>query len=208
LVPNPAADPRSQAAWRTALTVLGEIDGIDLRHLSDGDLLLRRGTYQRETAWAPEYVADKLRLMRLAEADAHSRAVCAEAEARATADEVRARHEQLAEIWRALERKAAAEAAVFERAQETHAEWEETTEPTRRAAKAADTELRKRHPNIRLEPLTSAEPASTFGQEETTLITLGLTLQTATDPVPAPVHQISHAARQAQETLDRIRSMP
>jgi hypothetical protein len=146
--------------------------------------------------------------MRRAEADAYSRAVRAEAEAKAAADDVCARHEQLAEIWRALEAKAAEETTLFERAQETRAAWEETSQPTRRVAMAADTELRKRHPNIRLQPLTSAEPSSLFGQQETTLTTLGLTPHTAAGPIPAPVYEISHAARRAQETLDRIRSMP
>jgi TrwC relaxase/AAA domain len=208
--PEPSrGSPEARAAWRAALAVLGEIDGIDLRHLSDGDLLLRRGTYQHETAWAPEYVADKLRLMKLTQADAQTRAVRAAFEAKTATDEgARARHEQLARIWRSLEVKASEETALFEHAQQVRAAWEETTEPTRRIAMAADAELRKRHPDLRLDPLTSAEPASLLGNQEPTLTALGLTPQTAADPVPELMYQISQAARQAQETLDRIRSMP
>ncbi len=199
--------PEARTAWRSALAVMGEIDGIDLRHLSDGDLLLRRGTYERETASAPEYVADKLRLIRLAETDAHARAVRAEAQAQVAADDAtRARHEQLAGIWRDLEAKAAEETAEFERAHETRAAWEETTEPTRRVAMAADAELRKRHPDMRLKALASAEPAGAFG--EATTSTLGLTPETAAEPVPEPVREVTETARQAQEELDRIRSMP
>ena len=208
--PEPSKrSPEARAAWRSALAVLGEIDGIDLRHLSDGDLLLRRGTYQQETSWALEYVAGKLRLMRLAADDAHGRAIRAEFEAKTAADDVaRARHEQLAGIWRSLEAKANEETVLFEEADQARAAWEEITDPTRRVAMAADAELRKRHPGMRLEPLTSAEPARMFGEEETTVATLGLTPQTAVDPVPELVHEVSQAARKAQETLDRIQSMP
>ena len=39
------------------------------------------------------------------------------------------------------------------------AEWERATEHTRHLAVAADAELRRRHPDQRIEPLRSAEPA-------------------------------------------------
>ena len=42
--------------------------------------------------------------------------------------------------------------------QETRRQWEALTEPTRRVAVAADIELRRRHPDMNLEPLKSAEP--------------------------------------------------
>jgi hypothetical protein len=52
--PEPATmTPEARAAWHAALAAAGQIDGIDLRHCTDGELWLRRGTYERQTAWAP-----------------------------------------------------------------------------------------------------------------------------------------------------------
>jgi len=126
--------PEARAAWHTALAALGHIDGIDLRACTDGDLWLRRGTYERETAWAPPHVAEELRLMRVAQRDAHVAAVRADHEARAAQDENRrdenraARHRQLAGIWQALEAKAASEAEMFAAVQGTRRGWEALTE--------------------------------------------------------------------------------
>jgi len=153
--PEPGKNsPEARAAWHGALISLGQVVGADLRGCSDGDLWLRRGTYKRETAWAPPHVAEELRLMRVAERDARVNAVRAEHEGTAASDEqTAARHCQLARIWRALEAKAAREAEMFAAAQDTRREWEAITETTRRTALAADTELRRRHPDMRIEPL-------------------------------------------------------
>ena len=43
--------------------------------------------------------------------------------------------------------------------------WERATAPTRQLAIAADTELRRRHPGHKIEPLRSAEPAPVTGTE-------------------------------------------
>jgi TrwC relaxase/AAA domain len=146
--------PEARAAWQAAMAVIGQIDGIDLRGCTDGELWLRRGTYERETAWAPPHVAEELRLMRKAARDAHVDAIRAEHETAAAGDEqTAARHRQLAVIWRALEAKATTEAAMFAEVQDTRREWEAVTEPTRRIAVAADAELRRRYPGMRLEPL-------------------------------------------------------
>jgi conjugative relaxase-like TrwC/TraI family protein len=146
--------PEARAAWQAAMAAIGQVDGIDLRECTDGDLWLRRGTYERETAWAPPHVAEELRLMRKAERDAHVNAVRAEHESRATKDEqTAARHQQLARSWQALEAKAAKEAAIFTAVQDTRHQWEAVTETTRRIAIAADIELRRRHPGLQLEPL-------------------------------------------------------
>ena len=153
--PEPAkTSPEQRAAWHAALNALGRINGIDVRGCSDGDLWLRRATYERETAWAPPHVAEELRLMRLAERDAHVNAVRAEHEARAArGGRGTFRHLRLARIWRALEAKAAQETELFAAAQETRRQWETVTETTRRIAIAADTELRRRHPDLPLAPL-------------------------------------------------------
>jgi conjugative relaxase-like TrwC/TraI family protein len=162
--PEPAkTSPEARAAWHGALTALGRVDGIDLRGCTDGDLCLRRSTYERETAWAPPHVAEELRLMRLAERDAHVNAVRAEHDSHATSDEqTAARHRALAHSYRALEAKAVREAEVFAAAQETRRQWETVTETTRRIAIAADTELRRRHPSLRFKPLRP-HPAEAAG---------------------------------------------
>jgi hypothetical protein len=146
--------PEARAAWQAAMGAISQVDGIDLRECTDGDLWLRRGTYERETAWAPPHVAEELRLMRKAGRDAHVNAIRAEHESRAAKDgQTVARHRQLAGIWQALEAKAAKEAAMFTAVQDTRQQWEAVTETTRRIAIAADIELRRRHPGIQLEAL-------------------------------------------------------
>jgi hypothetical protein len=123
-------------------------------------------------------VAEELRLMRLAERDAHVNAVRAEHEARAArGGRGTFRHLCLARIWRALEAKAAQETELFAAAQETRRQWETVTETTRRIAIAADTELRRRHPDRPLAPLrphpaeaarpTPSVPTQPIGQKGT-----------------------------------------
>ena len=53
----------------------------------------------------------------------------------------------------------------------TEREWEHATAHSRRLAIAADAELRRRHPDLRIKPLHSAEPApvSDIDREELTL---------------------------------------
>ena len=47
--------------------------------------------------------------------------------------------------------------------------WEAATEPQRRLAVAADAELRRRHPDMRIEPLRSAEPEEVTGEQRAEL---------------------------------------
>ena len=153
--PEPGCiSPEPRAAWHGALAALGRIDGVDLRGCTDGDLWMQRSAYKRETAWAPPHVAEELRLMRIAERDAHISAVRAEHDAAAAQDEDAAvRHRRLARIWRALETKAGKESAMFVGVQDARQRWETLTETTRRIAIAADSELRRRYPDMRIEPL-------------------------------------------------------
>jgi hypothetical protein len=234
--PAPAkTSPEARAAWHAALSALGRLNGIDLRACTDGELWLRRSTYERETAWAPPYVAEELRLARIAERDAHVNAIRAEHElGAAQGDQVAGRHRQLARIWRALEAKAATEAGIFATAQETRHQWETVTEPTRRIAIAADLELRRRHPGQRIPPLrphraeadsitsplnpgpaSSAarhlEPVgreSSGGREADTQRELGLTMQAAHQQIPAQVLRISQNASTAQAVLDDLAHTP
>jgi len=47
--------------------------------------------------------------------------------------------------------------------------WEAATEPQRRLAVAADTELRRRYPEMRIEPLRSAEPEEVTDEQRAEL---------------------------------------
>ena len=64
--PEPiAGDPDKRGAWHEAFAALGPVDGPDVRGLTDGTLLHLRDTYPIETAWAPKWVGDELRQVRL-----------------------------------------------------------------------------------------------------------------------------------------------
>ncbi|HVB41075.1 MAG TPA: hypothetical protein VNF47_00035, partial [Streptosporangiaceae bacterium] len=160
--PEPGrTSPEARADWHTAFAALGSVDGIDLRGCSDGQLYLRRSTYEQETSWAPPYVAEDLRLARLQVRTAYENIIREEHESRAATDpETPRRHEQLAIAWRDMEATATRVAGVLAQAQETRRQWEALTEPTRQTAVASDQELRRRHPDRVLEPLRSAEPGS------------------------------------------------
>jgi hypothetical protein len=64
--PEPtSAAPDTRAAWHEAFAALGPFDGPDVRGMPDGTLLHLRDTYPIETAWAPQWVGDELRQVRL-----------------------------------------------------------------------------------------------------------------------------------------------
>jgi hypothetical protein len=114
--------------------------------------------YERETSWAPPYVAEELRLARMQARSGWENTVRAEHEARAAADPgTVVRHQVAASMWRAMETKATRIADELAAVQETRRQWDALTEPSRRVAVAADIELRRRHPGMQLEPLKSAE---------------------------------------------------
>jgi flagellar biosynthesis GTPase FlhF len=220
--PEPGkTSPEARADWHAAFEALGHIDGIDLRGCSDAQLRLRRGTYAQETGWAPRYVGEELRLARLQIRTAFENAIREEHEARVAADpETAGRHEQLAAMWRAMQAKAATVTDLLAEAQETRRQWEALTEPTRRIAVAADLELRRRHPDADLDPLTSAEPGggisagqesqpseAAWGPQRDVLgqAGLGLTPDTVNDALPARLDRIRENMRAAQARIDDLR---
>ena len=227
--PEPSkASPEARAAWHTALAALGRVDGIDLRGCTDGDLWLRRSTYERETAWAPPHVTEELRLMRTAERDAHVNAIRADHEGRAAKDEQTAdRHRQLAAIWRALEAKAAEESEMFAAVQATRRQWETVTETTRthrdrrrrrtapppprhadRAAPPSPRRGRRHHSPRDPDPVPRSQPALGSQRDLDGQLALGLTLQAARDEIPAQVLRIRENARIVQAKLDDLASLP
>jgi hypothetical protein len=181
--PEPAAAaPDRRAAWYEALAALGPLDGPDVRGMPDGKLLHLRDTYPTETAWAPQWVGDELRQVRVGAWEARLAAARAGAEA-AVADqsgqhEAAVRHQALEASYRALHDAYRERENVFADVMADRADWEAATRAQRHLAVAADAELRRRHPEQRFTPLRSAEP-----QPATDAQRAELTL-TAGQPIP------------------------
>jgi AAA domain/TrwC relaxase len=168
--PEPTHDsPDQRAAWHEAFLALGPADGPDARAMPDGRLWLVRGTYTAETAWAPQHVGKELRLVRLGAQNAELDAIRADAEAEAAVkqgdDERAGRHQAWAASYRAMRDRYQAQEETFAATMADRAAWEHATEHTRHLAIAADAELRRRHPDQKIEPLRSAEPSPTGDTE-------------------------------------------
>ncbi len=162
--PEPSRDsPDQRAAWHQGFAVLGPAGGPDVRAMPDGRLWLLRDTYAAETAWAPRHVGRELRLSRRGAFDAGLGAVRAAAEADTARkigdrdragqqDTLAASYQALAELYRQREQTLAQVMADRQ-------DWDQATAASRHLAIAADAELRRRHPDQKIEPLRSAEPA-------------------------------------------------
>src|SRR5258708_38825686 len=103
--PEPSkASAEARADWHSALAALGGVDGMDLLGVPDEVLEVRRGLYDRETAWAPEHVGEQLRRARMAATAARQREARAEQEEQASrTEDPRARHAANRTIWAAAE---------------------------------------------------------------------------------------------------------
>ena len=130
--------------------------------MRDGRLWLIRDTYAAETAWAPRHVGRELRLARLGTATTDLGAIRAAAEAdaaRKAGDHARAEpHEELAASYRAMADCYQRQETIFVQTMADRQDWEHATVHSRRLAIAADAELRRRRPDLRIKPLHSAEP--------------------------------------------------
>lgn len=172
--PEPKADtPDKRTAWHTAFRGMAPVDGPDVRGLPDGTLLHMRDTYPTETAWAPRYVADELRQVRAGAADAGWAAIRADAEAEIARtrreDEIAARHEVHANSARAMAQVYRQHEATFAATMEDYEEHARVTEQARHLAAAADSEIRRRHPDQKFEPMRSAHPAGPTEAEQASL---------------------------------------
>ncbi len=177
--PEPAGDsPEKRAAWHAAFAALSPVDGVDLRGLPDGSLLHMRGTYETETAWAPRHVGRELQRIRVSAGDASLAAIRARAEERVARErgqeELAGRHAALRRSWTAMEAFYREQESELEQTMEARRDWERATEPSRRLAVAADSELRRRHLAQRLEPLRSAEPVVTEEEREQLILAPGV----------------------------------
>jgi hypothetical protein len=172
--PEPIADhPDKRALWHEAWRALGPAGDTDLRDRADGSLWLIRDQYQAETAWAPQHVGRELGYVRASAEDAGLRVIRSQAEAevarKAGDAELAARHEQQAEHGRAQESAYRDQGSILAGLMDDRRAWEAATEPQRRLAVVADTELRRRYPEMRIEPLRSAEPGEVTEEQRAEL---------------------------------------
>lgn len=149
-----AGQVETYAAWRSAWHALGrpEADRAEAE-MSTGQLRMRIRAYDREKAWAPDYVADQLAGTRQT-ADKHRQdATLWEAQAAATAE-----HHSAARLRDEAARSAALAEALEERARqlteadEARAAWYVHTAETRAAAERAAAELSSRQAASPIEP--------------------------------------------------------
>jgi hypothetical protein len=156
--PTRHEDPQQHAMWQAAAEALGRQPG-DMAEHTDGQLHAWRHAFAREMEWAPEYRGEELALVRgeirRAAIDADRARRNAQA---ADAPEARQRLEGLAEVHATWERTVRDLAGRLGQAQAGYDAWEAATAPNRDRAVAADAELRRRHPGIRLEPLRGQTP--------------------------------------------------
>jgi hypothetical protein len=177
--PEPAvAAPDLRAAWHEALAALGPADGPDVRGLPDGTLLHLRDTYPIETAWAPQWVGEELRQVRLGAAEARLAAIRARAEANAADQQgqhkTASQQRTLAASYQAMHDAYTQREAVFAAVSADRQQWEKATRQQRQLAVAADAELRRRHPGQHFAPLRSAEPEpATQEQRDELALTAG-----------------------------------
>jgi hypothetical protein len=160
--PEPVNSPEARQHWHAAFAAMRPADGQDLRGLSDGQLLMRRGSYERETAWAPQWVADQLRQVRTGADTAEREAVLSSARAEAARKQEKhdqaQLHDTLAGSYHAMAGRYRDLEGHFARTMEARKAWEETTRQQRHDALAAHDEYMRRHPDSDLQPLRSAEP--------------------------------------------------
>jgi hypothetical protein len=207
--PRPAAhaDPQEHGMWQAAAQALGRQPG-DMAEHTDGQLHAWRHQHAREMQWAPEYKGEELALVRgeIRRAQVETDRARRNAQA-ADTPEARQRLEQLAGIRATWERTVRDLAGRLGQAQAGYDAWEAATAPTRDRAVAADAELRRRHPGIRLEPLRGhAQPAPAAPEPgHTGHAILATPAAGPRQPEPAPLipvtdAEIAAASAQPRET--------
>ena len=153
--PSPPGTRRNQrAAWHEAFLALGPADEPDVRAMRDGRLWLIRDTYAAETAWAPRHVGRELRLARLGAANADLGAIRAAAEPTPPARPATMRAPGGTRNWPPPTGPWATATGARNPLRPDHgrpADWEHATAHSRRLAIAADAELRRRHPDLRID---------------------------------------------------------
>lgn len=147
--------PEQRSSWHAAYVALRMTDETrEVASADDGKLWARRTAYERETNWAPPYVAGELREAHLAEDAYRADAVRAWYRADAAANEgERDQARREAEASSALAQEVGAHREALAEVAEARQRWHAATEHSRHQALMADTELRRRHPEMQLPPL-------------------------------------------------------
>jgi hypothetical protein len=203
--------PEQRASWHVAYTALRmPDDGRQVATASDGELWARRSAYARETAWAPPYVANELRDAHIAEDTYRADAVRAWHRADAAANRAeRASAREEAGEYSALAQEIGAYREALTEVAEARRCWHDATELTRQGALAADTELRRRHPDAELPPLHAvevaprAEPRLEVDPAESPADQANVDPGTATDP-PLPSRLDVKAALAAARKVEKV----
>ena len=155
--------PEQRASWHAAYVAL-ELpeEGREAAAATDGELWARRTAYERDTSWAPPYVADELRDAHIAEDTYRADAVLAWHRADAAADKSeRAGALREAGEYGALAQDVGAYREALTEVAEARRRWHAAIEQDRQQALIADAELRRRHPDAELPPLHMAGEALT-----------------------------------------------
>jgi len=201
--PEPINSPEARAHWHTAFGRLGPVDGVDVRGVADGSLWHMRDTYERATSWAPPHVGEALRQVRVSAEDSELTAIRAEAEVSSAADaEIAGRHSVLSGSARAAERIYRDHEARLSEAMEARRAWELATEHERHLAIAADSEIRRRHPDATLPPLKSAEPGRPTADDRAALVPEGDGYE-----APAWIAELAERVRNTHAKLDERKSV-
>ena len=170
--PGTRQQSRARQMWHAAFAALGPVDGHDLRALSDGQLLMRRDSYERETAWAPPWAGDQLRRSPVPQTTPSVTPCCQRPGPRLHASRKSTTRRSCTKRW--LVPEAMAERLPRFRGAVRHDHgspqgWEETTRQARHDALAAHSEYVRRHPDTDLPPLKSAEPQQPTEEEQAQL---------------------------------------
>ncbi len=161
---------------------------------------------RRDGLGAP-HVGKELRLARLGASDAELDAIRAAAEAdaaRKAGDHSRARwQEELTASYQTLGTCYRQRERVFAQTMGDREEWEQATAGSRRLAIAADAELRRRHPDQKIEPLRSAEPTPVSDAERERQYPapdgIGHTTAWVRDLAPPPTFRTALTSRQGMK---------
>jgi conjugative relaxase-like TrwC/TraI family protein len=159
--------PEQRTSWHAAYVALRmPEESREIAAATDGELWARRAAYERDTAWAPPYVAGELRDAQIAEDTYRADAVLAWHRADAAVDAgERAAALQEAEAHGALAQEVGAYREALAEISEARQRWHATTDPDRQQAVMADTELRHRYPEMELPPLSADEDAASRSAE-------------------------------------------
>jgi len=219
--PEPATgSPDLRAAWKEARSALTPHDEVaDVRHLTDGQLLNLRSAWPQGTR-EPDLTADKLRQTRTAARDANLGILRAYAEAnsarrRGEHDEA-ARQETLAGSYQALRDAYRARETELNPAIQVQQAREREKQRLIGLAKAADAELRRRHPHQPWPLLPTADPQGVLGRaqerhldhERGTAIDSGLSMGDGREgKSPALPIGLAELSRQVEEMAARRRGL-